>query len=97
MVTLVIYDIPDDNTRNKLAEVCKDYGLRRVQFSAFLGNLNHNRRQELVQRLRRTLGRKEGNIQVWPVCDKDVALVTEIDVPSPPRQRPARAAAQDTA
>ncbi len=97
MVTLVIYDIPDDNVRNKLAEVCKDYGLRRVQFSAFLGNLNHNRRQELIQRLRRTLGRKEGNIQVWPVCDKDVALVAEIDVPAPPRRRPAPAAAQDTA
>lgn len=81
MITLVIYDIPDDRTRNRLAEVCKDYGLERIQYSAFRGNLNHNRRQELIQRLRRTLGEQEGNVQVWPVCDKDAALSTEIRVP----------------
>ena len=84
MITLVIYDIPDDRVRNRLAEVCKDYGLQRIQYSAFQGDLNHNRRQELIRRLRRTLGRNAGNIQVWPVCDRDAALRAEIDVPLPP-------------
>lgn len=82
MITLVIYDIPDDRVRNRMAEVCKDYGMERIQYSAFRGNLNHNRRQELIQRLRRTLGKREGNVQVWPVCDKDAALSTEIRVPA---------------
>lgn len=83
MVTLVIYDIEDDRVRNRVAKACRDYGLQRIQFSAFIGDLNLNRRQELYQRLRRILGRRPGNIQLWPVCDKDVALRREIDAVSP--------------
>ncbi|MEW5817887.1 MAG: CRISPR-associated endonuclease Cas2 [Spirochaetota bacterium] len=78
MKTLVIFDIPDDKIRNKIGEACKDYGLQRIQYSAFLGDINHNRRDELRQRLRRTLGRKKGNIQIYPFCDKDLKLRSEI-------------------
>ncbi len=42
--TLVIYDISDDNKRSKLREHLRDYGLRGVQYSGFLGELNpHDR------------------------------------------------------
>ena len=37
--TLVIYDIEDDRIRLKISETCLDYGLVRIQFSAFLGTL----------------------------------------------------------
>lgn len=80
MHILVIYDITDDKTRNKVAEACKDYGLTRIQYSAFEGNANRNRRQELTQRLRRTLGRQQGNIQVIPLCERDLRLRTIIGV-----------------
>lgn len=79
MMTLVIYDVPDDKIRNRLAVACKDYGLQRVQWSAFLGFLNHNRREELQERLKRTLGRRTGNIQIYPLCDKDLRLRLEIE------------------
>lgn len=78
MKTLVIYDIPDDKIRNKIGVACKDYGLARIQYSAFIGDINHNRRDELYQRLRRTLGGNEGNIQLYPLCDKDIRLKREI-------------------
>ncbi len=78
MKTLVIYDIPDDKIRNKIGVACKDYGLARIQYSAFIGEINHNRRDELYQRLRRTLGGNEGNIQLYPLCDKDIRLKREI-------------------
>jgi len=78
MQTLVIYDIPDDKIRNKIGEACKDYGLERIQYSAFIGDINHNKREELRQRIRRTLGKKDGNIQIYPVCDKDLKLMREI-------------------
>ena len=45
MNTLVIYDITEDKIRNKVAEVCKDYGLTRIQWSAFLGELSNNHRE----------------------------------------------------
>jgi len=78
MQTLVIFDIPDDKIRNRIGNACKDYGLDRIQYSAFLGDINHNRRDELRQRLRRTLGKEAGNIQIYPLCEKDLRLKIEI-------------------
>ena len=39
MQTLIVYDIPNDRIRGKIADVCLDYGLDRIQWSAFLGDL----------------------------------------------------------
>lgn len=78
MLSLVIYDIPSDKLRNKVADICLDYGLERIQFSAFLGEINHNRREELLQRIRREIGRKQSNVQLFPICDKDLALRKQI-------------------
>ena len=74
MLTVVIYDISEDKLRNKLASLCKDYGLEHVQFSAFSGPLSWNRREELFLRLKRACGRKEANVQVFAICEKDQAL-----------------------
>ena len=35
--TILIYDIPDDRLRSKVADACLEYGLDRIQYSAFLG------------------------------------------------------------
>ena len=74
MLSLIIYDIPSDKLRSKVADICKDYGLDRIQFSAFLGEINHNRREELLQKIKREIGRKQANVQLFPICDKDVRL-----------------------
>lgn len=78
--TFVVYDIVDDRTRYRVANVCKDYGLERIQFSAFTGELTSNRRQELVLRLRRELGEHAGKILIVPVCEKDLRARHEIVV-----------------
>lgn len=69
--TLVIYDIPDDRKRTKIADVCLDYGLDRIQFSAFLGWLLPTQQEELFLKLKKTLGKKEGNIQLFNLCLAD--------------------------
>lgn len=74
MISLIIYDIPSDKLRSKIADVCQDYGLDRIQFSAFLGEINHNRREELLQKIKREIGKKQANVQLFPICDKDVRL-----------------------
>ena len=53
MATLLIYDIPDDGLRAKVADACLDYGLDRIQYSAFLGELTHNRQEQVLQRIKR--------------------------------------------
>jgi CRISPR-associated protein Cas2 len=71
MQTLVIYDIASNRIRLRVAEACKDYGLKRVQRSAFRGDLNTNRREMLFVRLEKVLGKHAGSIQIYAFCDKD--------------------------
>lgn len=78
MHTLVIYDIAEDKIRNKVSEACKDYGLIRIQWSAFMGKLNNNKREELYMRLIKTLKDNKGDIQIYPICSRDIALKKEI-------------------
>ncbi len=37
MITWVLYDIQNDRARNRVAKICKQNGLYRVQLSCFLG------------------------------------------------------------
>ncbi|MBC7362793.1 MAG: CRISPR-associated endonuclease Cas2 [Candidatus Aminicenantes bacterium] len=72
MITLVIYDIEDDRIRQRVSEICKDYGLERIQYSAFSGKLSRNRREELFLKLSKVVGRQTGKIIIQPLCEKDV-------------------------
>jgi CRISPR-associated protein Cas2 len=77
-VTFVIYDIVDDLVRGRVANTCKDYGLERIQYSAFSGSLDSTRRAELATRLSDTLGTEIGKILVLAVCEKDVRAKREL-------------------
>jgi CRISPR-associated protein Cas2 len=70
--TLVIYDIENDRIRLRISETCLDYGLVRIQFSAFLGSLNRNKREELFLKLSSILDHNAGKILLQPICHKDV-------------------------
>lgn len=69
--TYVIYDIEDDRIRYRISEICKDYGLERIQYSAFLGSLSRNKREELFLKLSETIEDNTGKIIVQPICEKD--------------------------
>jgi CRISPR-associated protein Cas2 len=69
--TYVIYDIVEDRARKKISDACLDYGLRRIQYSAFLGDINTTRRSALEKRLEQELGGNEGKIEIIAVCEKD--------------------------
>ena len=76
---ILIYDIEDDKLRTQAADICLNYGLERIQFSAFFGKLNRNRRQELSLRLQRELGSKSGRIRIIPVCEQDLKEMWVLD------------------
>jgi CRISPR-associated protein Cas2 len=80
MMALLIYDIVHDGRRVKAAEVCKDFGLSRIQYSAFLGDLSHARQGELLQKLRRCLGRTDARIHLFPLCERDLRLTRVLGV-----------------
>lgn len=72
---LLIYDIEDDRLRTRTAEICLDYGLERIQFSAFWGKLNRNRREELAMRIANEVGKESARVRIIPVCEADVKQI----------------------
>jgi len=73
MNCLLIYDIADDRIRAKIADACLDYGLDRLQFSAFHGDISRNHQDELFKKVSRLLGKRPGNIQLIAICETDWA------------------------
>lgn len=78
---ILVYDIVDDRKRAKIADVCLDYGLDRIQYSAFVGWLIPAKQQELFTKIRRILGKSPGNVQLLPICADDWKKRRVIDQP----------------
>ncbi len=68
---LLLYDIPNDSIRYKIADACLDYGLDRIQYSAFFGELKRTYQRELMKKVRLLLGKEAGNVQLFPLCQND--------------------------
>jgi CRISPR-associated protein Cas2 len=66
----LIYDISHDGVRAKVADACLDYGLERVQYSAFLGELSWIHQKELLLQIKRRIGKHDANIQLFPLDEK---------------------------
>lgn len=65
---LIIYDITDDNLRALVAESLKDYGLQRIQYSAFIGSLRRDRLNSLIVDLKNLIKDLVENVQIYPIC-----------------------------
>lgn len=71
MHCLLIYDIPEDKIRSKVADACLDYGLDRIQYSAFYGDISRNLQEELFQKVTDLLRKQPGSVQLMAVCETD--------------------------
>jgi CRISPR-associated protein Cas2 len=71
MQCILVYDIPDDGKRTKIADTCLDYGLDRIQYSAFVGPLLPTHQEELMLKIKQVLGKRPGNVQLFPLCEED--------------------------
>jgi len=71
MHALLIYDISDDKKRAKIADACLDYGLDRIQYSAFYGDISRNLSEELFLKSKNILGKKPGKIQLILINETD--------------------------
>lgn len=64
MNLMVLYDIRGDRIRKKIADACLDFGLQRIQYSAYLGRIDPSWRAELEQRLEELIGDSAGRIHI---------------------------------
>jgi len=65
----VIYDIVSDKTRNKVAKLCLNKGLYRVQKSVFLGTLNANQRDSLALECEAVIDVDVDSVYIFPMDD----------------------------
>jgi CRISPR-associated protein Cas2 len=68
MLTWVIYDISDDRLRSYTANICKRYGLYRVQKSCFLGEIDKNQRDSMTLEFKEYV-LDDDSIYVFVTCD----------------------------
>ena len=68
MLVWVIYDISENRFRSRVAKICKNYGLFRVQKSAFLGDLNRNEFDSLALECEATIEESD-SVYVFPMCE----------------------------
>ncbi|MEP7287801.1 MAG: CRISPR-associated endonuclease Cas2 [Chloroflexota bacterium] len=66
---LLVYDIEEDRRRTKIADACLDYGLDRIQFSAFAGVLSRTHREELMLKISHLLDETPGKIHLYVIDD----------------------------
>ena len=65
----VIYDIADDKIRNKIAKICLNKGLYRVQKSVLLGTLNANQRDSLALECEMLINADVDSVYIFPMDD----------------------------
>lgn len=74
MMTLVIYDISNDDDRTKLANLLQDFGLERIQYSGFKGDLNTHDRHILARQVKRFVTGERDSIYIIRLCGQCAGL-----------------------
>ena len=64
--------IIDPGLRAKVADLCLDYGMQRVQRSAYAGRLARGRADELLLKAKRLAGTRQIDLRLFPICDHDL-------------------------
>lgn len=78
MIVWVLYDIQNDKARTRVAKICKQTGLHRVQYSVFLGTVNRNQKDTLQLQLESLIDLEKDSVYIFPMSKdelKDTALL----------------------
>lgn len=67
MIVWVLYDIKKDRSRTKIAKLCKQAGLYRVQFSVFLGSLDANQKDTLRLQIESYIDDEVDSVYIFPM------------------------------
>lgn len=72
MIAWVLYDIENDKARTKVAKVCKQAGLYRVQFSVFLGTLDKSRKDTLQLQIEELIDEESDSVYIFPMSKNEL-------------------------
>lgn len=72
MIAWVLYDIQNDKARAKVAKVCKQAGLYRVQFSVFLGTVDKNMKDSLQLQIEELINEETDSVYIFPMSKNEL-------------------------
>ena len=72
MICWLLYDIQKDKPRSKVAKICKQSGLYRVQKSVFLGSLEDNERDTLHLRVDELIDEETDSVYIFPMSKNEL-------------------------
>lgn len=67
---VVIYDIPNNRTRYRVAKLLAKYGFR-IQRSAFEVICNRHSQQEIIQSIEKLIHKQEDLVRLYRLCGND--------------------------
>ena len=86
----LLYDIGNQRRRLKIAQLCKDYGLRRIQKSCFFGNMNLDKTGEFAKKMSQIVEAEDcvcmipvnqnimRRVKIWGEMQPDLKLEDEL-------------------
>jgi CRISPR-associated protein Cas2 len=72
MIAWIMYDIEIDKSRTKVAKLCKQAGLYRVQFSVFLGTLDANQKDTLQLQIENLIDEETDSVYIFPMSKSEL-------------------------
>ncbi len=72
MIVWVMYDIKKDKARTKIAKLCQQTGLYRVQYSVFLGNFDKNQFDTLSLQVEELMDESVDSIYMFPMSKDEL-------------------------
>lgn len=72
MIAWVMYDIEIDKSRTKVAKLCKQAGLYRVQFSVFLGTIDANQKDTLQLQIEQLINEETDSVYIFPMSKTEL-------------------------
>ena len=72
MIAWVMYDIEIDKSRSKVAKLCKQAGLYRVQFSVFLGTIDANQKDTLQLQIEGLINEETDSVYIFPMSKSEL-------------------------
>jgi CRISPR-associated protein Cas2 len=80
---IVCYDVEKTKDRNKVIKVLEYYGLKRIQYSVFMGSLTETKLHQMNTRIKREFTKPSIKILVIEVCNAcmERALLVHEELP----------------
>ena len=75
---LIAYDVSDDEVRERVRRLLRDWGGERIQYSAFLLEASEVEVLQLMREVRRLLGPLRGKVVAIPICERDLRRVVTV-------------------